>query len=331
MKKKFTTLCILAFITLFVSNVFAADQVRIALLVKALGIGFFEAAQEGADEAAKQLGNTEIIYTGPTSTTAEGQIEIINALIAQHVDAIAVSADSKDALVPALKKAQRRGIKVISWDSGVSKEGRQIHIDPSSSVLIGHMCDKLAMDAIEAKGETSGKFAILSATPTSTNQNNWIKEMKKSLKDFPNLQLVDTVYGEDLADKSYREAKALVKNHPDLDVIVAPTTVGLLATAQAVSDLGLTSKVYVTGLGLPSELSGHVHNGTIHSFTIWNPIDLGYVAAMVSYDLVKGIGSKTEMPIGRMGMLHIGRNGISAMSEPFVYDASNVDKFSSIF
>lgn len=331
MKNKLITASVLVFTTLFAANVFAADQVRIALLVKALGIGFFDAAHKGADEAAKQLGNTEIIYTGPTSTTAEGQIEIINALIAQHVDAIAVSANDADALVPALKKAQQRGIKVISWDSGVSQAGRQIQINPSSNALIGQMCDKLAMDAIKTKGKTSGKFAILSATPTSTNQNLWIKEMKKSLKDFPNLQLVDTVYGDDLADKSYREAKALIKNHPDLDVIVAPTTVGILAAAQAVSDMGLTGKVYVTGLGLPSELAGHVHNGTIHNFAIWNPIDLGYVAAMVSYDLVKGIGSKTERPIGRMGTLHIDKNGDSAMSKPFVYDASNVDQFSSIF
>ena len=66
-----------------------ASDMRIALVVKALGIGFFEAAAEGAEEAAAELGGVEIIYTGPTDTTAEGQIEVINSLIAQGVDAIA--------------------------------------------------------------------------------------------------------------------------------------------------------------------------------------------------------------------------------------------------
>ncbi|MEO0503747.1 MAG: substrate-binding domain-containing protein, partial [Pseudomonadota bacterium] len=87
------------------STAMAQDNMRIALVVKALGIGFFEAAAEGAEEAAKELGGVEIIYTGPTDTTAEGQIEVINALIAQGVDAIAISANDPDALVPALKKA----------------------------------------------------------------------------------------------------------------------------------------------------------------------------------------------------------------------------------
>ena len=108
-----------------------AEPVRIALVAKALGIGFFEAANKGAQEAAKELGDVEIIYTGPTDTTAEGQIEVINSLIAQKVDAIAISANDTDALVPTLKKAMQRGITVISWDSGVAPEGRQMQLNPS--------------------------------------------------------------------------------------------------------------------------------------------------------------------------------------------------------
>ena len=118
------------------STAMAQDNMRIALVVKALGIGFFEAAAEGAEEAAKELGNVEIIYTGPTDTTAEGQIEVINSLIAQGVDAIAISANDPDAVVPALKRAQQRGITVISWDSGVAEEGRAMHLNPSSTCLL---------------------------------------------------------------------------------------------------------------------------------------------------------------------------------------------------
>ena len=113
------------------TSALAQDNMRIALVVKALGIGFFEAAAKGAEEAAEELGNVEIIYTGPTDTTAEGQIEVINSLIAQQVDAIAVSSNDTDALVPALKRAMQRGITVISWDSGVAPEGRQMHLNLS--------------------------------------------------------------------------------------------------------------------------------------------------------------------------------------------------------
>jgi len=313
------------------SSTVSADEIKIGLVVKALGIGFFEAANEGAQEAAKELGNVKVIYTGPTSTTAEGQIEVISALIAQKVDAIAVSANDTDALVPILKKAQQRGIKVISWDSGVSEAGRKMHLNPSSNQLIGEMNIKLAADALKAASIASGDVAILSATPTSTNQNIWIDEMKKVLPNYSNLNLVATVYGDDLADKSYRETLALLKTYPNLKAIIAPTTVGILAAAQAVKDQGQIGKVFVTGLGLPSELAGHVDSGAVHSFAIWNPIDLGYAATMISYNLVKGNGSDSEIGMGRLGAATLDDNGEAAMSEPFIYNASNVHKFADIF
>ncbi|KQR78186.1 rhamnose ABC transporter substrate-binding protein [Rhizobium sp. Leaf341] len=308
-----------------------AAEVKIGLVVKSLGNGFFEAANKGAQEAAKELGDVEIIYTGPTSTTAEGQIEVINALIAQGVNAIAISANDPDAVVPALKKAAQRGIKVISWDSGVAPEGRILQLNPSSNALIGKMCLQLAKDHLDGG---KGDFAVLSATTTSTNQNIWIEEMKKQLKDFPGLNLVTTVYGDDLSDKSYREAQGLMTSNPNVKVIVAPTTVGVLAASQAVKDAGKIGQVYVTGLGLPSEMAGAIKSGATKEFAIWNPIDLGYSAAQIAYRLVKGEtdgAPGSEIEAGRMGKIKVGENGEAAMADPFVYNAGNIDQFSKVF
>jgi len=307
-----------------------AADIRVGLVPKALGNGFFDAANKGANEAAKEIGGVTIIYTGPTTPTAEGQIEIINALIAQKVDAIAISANDPDALVPALKKAMQRGIKVISWDSGVAKGGRIVHLNPSSNALIGETCVQLAANVV---GKEPAEVAILSATPTATNQNTWIEEMKKVWPKFSNLKLVATVYGDDLADKSYRETQALLKQYPNLKVIIAPTSVGIVAAAKEVEDAGLIGKVYVTGLGLPSELAGHVEKGTVKSFAIWNPIDLGYSAAYLAVDLVKGQtgGPNTTLSIGRVGNVAFDANAEGAMAKPFVYDKSNVKDFAKIF
>ncbi|BBU57150.1 rhamnose ABC transporter substrate-binding protein [Mameliella alba] len=306
------------------------DPVRIALVVKALGIGFFEAAAKGAEEAAADLGNTEIIYTGPTDTTAEAQIQVINSLIAQGVDAIAVSANDPDALVPVLKKAMQRGITVISWDSGVAPEGRQMHLNPSSNPLIGNTIIKLAADELP----DGGKVALLSATTTSTNQNIWIDEMKKVMGDYPGIELVATVYGDDLADKSYREAQGLMQKYPDLDAIIAPTSVGIVAAAQAVVDAGKVGQVNVTGLGLPSEMAGAIDSGASKSFAIWNPIDLGYSATMIAHALASGDATAepgAEIPMGRMGSVTLDDDNAGAMADPFVYDSSNIDDFKSIF
>lgn len=307
-----------------------AETTRIALVVKALGIGFFEAANKGAEEAAAELGDVEIIYTGPTDTTAEGQIEVLNSLIAQRVDAIAVSANDTDALAPTLKRAMDRGITVISWDSGVAPEGREMHLNPSSAPLIGNMIIKLAADQLPEGGDV----AVLSATTTSTNQNTWIEEMNKVAGDYPNVNVVATVYGDDLADKSYREAQGLMQSHPELKAIIAPTSVGIVAAAQAVTDAGKIGEVNVTGLGLPSEMAGHVKSGASKSFAIWNPIDLGYSATMIAYHLAKDEATAepgATIPIGRMGEITLDENNEAAMADPFVYDSSNIDEFSSIF
>jgi len=309
-----------------------AEDMRIVLLPKSLGNGFFEAANMGAQEAAKELGGVEIIYTGPTRTTAEGQIEIINALIAQGVDAIAISANDPDAVVPALKRAAQRGIKVISWDSGVATEGRIINLNPSSTELIGAMGLRLIEEHLPAD---SRDFVILSATTTSTNQNIWIAEMKKQMAEkSSDLNLVATVYGDDLSDKSYREAQGILASYPDVKVIFSPTTVGILAAAQAVQDAGKVGDVYVTGFGLPSEMAGAIKAGVTKSFAIWNPIDLGYSATYIAYHLIKGNAdgsSGSEIDAGRMGQISVGADGEAVMADPFVYDASNIDDYAKLF
>ena len=307
----------------------APKPVRVGLVAKALGIGFFNAVHTGADEAAKQLGGVEVIYTGPSSTTAEGQIEVINALTAQHVDAIAVSANDPDALVPACKRAMQRGIKVVSYDSAVAEAGRSVHLAPSSSALIGQMCVQLAADAV---GD-SGKIAILSATPTSTNQNEWIAEMKKVLPQHPKLDLVATVYGDDLADKSYRETVALLERYPDLGCIIAPTSVGIVAAAKAVEDKNKVGKVFVSGLGLPSELIGHVEAGSVKSFAVWNPVDLGYAITEIAVEIARGAkaGPNTTLSMGRLGNVTFNAEGVGVMGKPSTYDKANIVQAAKIF
>jgi len=310
----------------------AADKVRIAMVVKSLGNGFFDAAHEGGNAAAKELGDVELIYTGPTAPTAEAQIEVINSLVSQKVDALVISANDKDALVPIAKRAMQRGIKVISFDSGIAPAGRLMQLNPSNNALIGTKLVEMAADAAGGGGD----IAILSATAQATNQNIWIGEMKKVLAkpEYAKLKLVNTVYGDDQSDKSYREALGLLRSNPNLKVIVAPTTVGIVASAKAVADEKLIGKVYVTGLGLPSEMAGHVKSGAVKSFAIWNPIDLGYTATELAYAFVKGKASGKEgeqIAVGRMGKVTIEAGGEAAMAPPFTYDKSNVDQFAKIF
>ena len=142
------------------------------------------------------------------------------------------------------------------------------------------------------------------------------------------------VYGDDLSDKSYREAMGLFKSYPNLRGIISPTTVGIAATGKALEDAGKAGKIQLTGLGLPSEMKEYIKDGTCEKMSLWNPIDLGYSATYIAAELVKGQvkGKPGEtMKVGRMGDIKIGDDGVAVMSEPYVFDKSNIDKFASIY
>lgn len=308
----------------------AADR-RVAMVVKNLGNSYFDACANGARQAAAEIGGMEIIYTAPTKPTPEDQIAVIDSLIAQRVDGIIVSANDAQALVPVGKKAMQRGIRMMSFDSAIAPEGRSIHLSASSTPLIG-------AKQVQMIGETlghEGEVAILSAASTMTNQNAWIEAMFVEWQDpkYANMPHVATVYGDDQDDKSYRELQALVKAHPNLRGVISPTTIGIRAGAKAIMDEGLIGQVYITGLGLPSEMQAAVEAGACDSFAIWNPVEYGYASTHIMGAILGGADTAegAMLPMGTKGQTSVGAGGEAVMGEPFVFDKSNVAEFAAIF
>ncbi len=320
----------LAMPAIITKRAYAADK-RIAMIVKNLGNSYFDACANGAKEAAKELGGIEIIYTASAKPTAEEQIAVIDAQIAQKVDGIIVSANDADALVPVGKKAMERGIKVMSFDSAIAPAGRIVHLSASSTPLIGAKQVQMIAKTLGGKGEV----AILSAASTMTNQNSWIEAMKEEWKkpEYKDMPLVATVYGDDQDDKSYREMQGLVKAHPNLKGVISPTTIGIRSGAKAIVDGGLTGKVFITGLGLPSEMKDYVLAGACDTFAIWNPVEYGYSSTMIMADILAGkdTAEGAKLSMGKKGETTVGKDGECVMGEPFEFNKTNVEEFAKIF
>ena len=314
----------------------AADQVRLAILVKNIGNPFYDAIRKGWDTACEELG-AESIYRGPEQPTPEGQIEIFESLIAQKVDGITYAANDPESVVNVAQKAMKRGIALVGWESGIVPDSRNISTEPVSAEVIGADQVKILAELIDYKGQ----FAILSAAATMPNQNTWIKYMKKELEkpEYKDMELVGVVYGDDLREKSYNEALGLFKSYPDLKGIISPTTVGVAATARAVMDEGLAGKIEVTGLGLPSEMAEYIENGVCKVIGLWNPIDLGYLNAYVTYRLaMKEITGKPgeEFDAGHLGHYVIGEqegveNGLVYLGSLFRFTKDNIAEFKEVF
>jgi rhamnose transport system substrate-binding protein len=203
-----------------------------------------------------------------------------------------------------------------------------VHINQAVSADIAAIQIKIASDL--TKGE--GKIAILSATSTAPNQNEWIGLMKEELKkpEYAKLELVDTVYGDDQDEKSYTEAQSLIKKYPDLKVIIAPTTVGIAASARAVQDGNLIGKVFVTGLGTPDQMRDYVKSGAAPAFALWNPSDLGYLAIQtlnaIATGTIKGVPGD-KFTAGKLGDYTIDPDGTVLLGKPTEFNKDNIDQF----
>ena len=208
-------------------------SLKMILLPKILGIAVIDQANEGAQEAAKELQIPEALnFTGPTAeNSVAGQIEIMTNAKTQGVNAVMMSNNAGAQIAPAAKAAADAGIKVVTWDSPIpNADGESIFVAQVDFKQTGTVMADMALNILGADG---GKFAVLSASPDAANQNAWIAAMKDALKDpkYSKLQLLDVVYGNDQAEASYKQALALVDKYPDMKLIMAPTTVGIAAAA----------------------------------------------------------------------------------------------------
>lgn len=303
---------------------------------KNTGNPFGEKLMEGFKNSIEEQGYTAITKA-PDSPTAEQQINMIQELVAQGVDGIAISANDPDALQPALNAARDQGIQIISIDSAVNKESRNSHIQQADPVGIGRV---LAESALEMAGG-AGEIAILSATSTATNQNTWIEEMQNVMdsdEKYADLKIVKIAYGDDLRDKSTSETEALLQSYPDVKVIVAPSTVALAAAAKVVTDKGIGDKVKVTGLGLPSEMAEYIESDVTPYMYLWNPIDMGYLAGYTLAEMADGnisgeIGDTFDAgDLGTKEVTEAMDGGTEVLlGEPFKFDAENIDQWKDIF
>ncbi|HWL48565.1 MAG TPA: substrate-binding domain-containing protein [Acidimicrobiia bacterium] len=310
-----------------------AGAITATFLPKCTNIAVFPQANSGAEEAAAELGSDPAEFVGPADCgDTTGQIEFMTNAVTQGVGAIMLSNNSGDQLDAPAQAAADAGIPVVTWDSPIpSATGESVFVAQVDFDETGQVMADMARTIL---GDDGGQFAILSATPDAANQNAWIAAMEEVLAgpDFANLELVETVYGNDVAEDSVTAALGLVDSHPDLELIMAPTTVGIVAAAQAMTQEGLCETIKVSGLGLPEEMAPYVESGCAPEFALWSFVDLGYLAYYVAYGIATEQIAAEEgatFVAGRMGEYEITADptreaGLRVLMGPFSkYNAEN--------
>jgi rhamnose transport system substrate-binding protein len=303
------------------------EGLKIAYLPKQLNNPYTDVEVGGGKVAVGEVKGTYKLV-GPNDASASSQVSYINTLIQQQQDVIVVAANDPNAVCPSLNQARKAGIKVVTFDSDASKSCRDAFINQATTQGIGESLVKMASELAGGSGE----IAVLSATPNATNQNSWIAVMKKELAKPENakLKLVKIAYGNDDDQKSFQETQGLLQSFPNLKVIVSPTTVGIAAAARYVSASSYKGKVAITGLGLPNQMRQYVKDGTVKKFALWNPADIGYLAAYTGAALSSGqiTGAQGQkFKAGKLGEYTVGADGEVVLGPPTVFTAANIDKF----
>jgi len=304
----------------------SSKKTAVTFIPKNLGNPYFDTSDKGGEKAVKEYGGT-YSQVGPQEGSPDAQAQYIDTEAQKHTSAIVLSANDPKALCDSIGNAQKAGTKVVTFDSDTSPDCRDIFVNAATSDGIA----KVEVDMIAEQIGDSGEIAILSASANATNQNAWIDLMKKDLAaNHPKIKLVDVVYGNDDDQTSFDKTAALLQKHPNLKGIISPTTVGIAAAARYLSTSNKKGKVAITGLGTPNQMRKYVEDGTVKEFALWNPEDLGYLAAYTAKALVDGDISGKEgdkYKAGKLGEFTVGSDATVLLGDPFKFNKDNIGKF----
>jgi ABC-type sugar transport system substrate-binding protein len=299
-------------------------KVTIALMPKSKGNAYFISCKKGADKAAKDLG-VDLIFDGPTDPDPARQNEIIENWITLGVDAIAAACENKEGISTALRKAKAKGIKVITYDSDATADAREFFVNQATPEGIGNTL----MDEAARLCGNEGEFAIITASLTAANMNEWQKhiEARRSTK-YPNMKMVALRPCDDLKDKAQAEATALLGANPNLKLLMAICSPAVPGAAEAVKQAGKTGKVKVIGLGLPSENRKYVKEGVTDSVILWKTEDLGYLTVYAAHALAtaKMKSGDKSIKVSALGDFEIQGDNL-LLGQPFIFNKGNIDQF----
>lgn len=294
------------------------------MMPKLVGIPYFNASEEGAQEAADELG-VELIYDGPTEALAADQVEFIEQFTQQQCGAIAVAANDPDALAPAMQQAESAGISTLSWDADVAEEGRQVFINQATFEAIGQQL----VDTMAQQTNGQGEFLVVTGSLTAPNQNSWIEAMEAHMaENYPGMSIAAIEPGEEDLQRGIDLTSDYLQANPDTAGVFGITSVALPGAAEAVQQAGLDGQVAVTGLSTPNDVRPYIESGAVEEFVLWSPADLGYLTVFAANAAINGeLPTSGTFDAGRLGEVEVIAEDEILLGPPLVFNEENIDDY----
>lgn len=300
----------------------AGKTLTIGVMPKLVGIDYFNAVEDGAKEAAKELG-VKLVYEGPVTDDVARQAEMLDGWIARKVDVMAVAPNDPHALAPTLRKATQRGIKTLTYDTDSDEDSRMYFVNQATAQSIGNGLVDVMAEQIGGAGEV----AIVTGSLTAANLNSWMDFMRKRIAEkYPQMTIVTVKPSQEDQQIAFQVTQDLLKAYPNLKGVFGITSVALPGAAEAVKQSGLSGKIAVTGLSTPKSMKKYVDDGTVKVFLLWSPVDLGYLSVYAAKAVADGGKLGESFKAGRLGDKQVSGTQV-LLGEPLRFTKDNIAQF----
>lgn len=263
-----------------------SSEWTIAVVTKDNTAEWFKRMEVGVNEFGEETG-INVIQKGPANADAASQVQVIDDMINQGVDALCVVPIDPGAIEASLKNAMEKGIVVITHEAS-----NQVNTLYDTEAFTADDFGAAIMDALAKDMGEEGKYAEMVAYTTSTTHMEYATaQHERQLEAYPNMELINdgavpTCESEESVDTAYERAKEVLKANPDLKGFTGVASTDCPGIAQAVEELGLDVKV--VGVGTPNSFKPYVESGTISTVKLWDPKDSGYIMCKVAAMILGG-------------------------------------------
>jgi simple sugar transport system substrate-binding protein len=262
-----------------------AGEYTIATVVKLTGIAWFDRMEEGVNWFATDYPTVTAFQQGPSSADAALQVQVLEDLVAQGVDAMCVIPFQPETVEPVLERAREEGIVVITHEASV-QQNIDLDIEAFDNAAYGrHLMDHLA----ERMGE-EGEYAVFVGSLTSTTHNEWVDAaIAHQLENYPNMTLVgDKNESFDDPQVAYERMQELLIAYPNLKGVQGSASTDVAGVGQAVEEAGLQDVISVVGTSLPSIAGDLIETGAVDLISFWDPALAGYACNQLAVMILEG-------------------------------------------
>jgi ribose transport system substrate-binding protein len=255
---------------------------RIAVIPKGQAHLFWQSVHAGAIAAARE-NNVDVLWNGPPSETDfTGQLQIVDSMITQRVDAICLAPIDKTAMVSVVDRATRENIPVVIFDSPVDTQSFVAQV-ATDNYGAGVMAAQRMGKILSGKGKVAEVAVQPGAASTMAREQGFEDTIKK---DFPGIEIADKRYGWADRAKSLTVAENMLTAHDDLVAMFASNESSAVGAAQAVK--GRNAKVKLVGFDWSPGLLDDLKAGLIDSLVVQDPFRMGHDAVIAAVEKLKG-------------------------------------------